>query len=143
MTDEQAILNLLYAYAERVDNGDFDGVGELFRDGDYFFTPTRASRGAQVGSMMRKVVLTYEGGRPGTKHLVTNAIIEVAGEVATARSYFTVTQTAPGFAMQAIISGRYHDKFERVDGIWRFAERRLVTDQIGDLSHHLRSQEGL
>jgi len=37
-----------------------------------------------------------------------------------------------------VASGRYHDRFERVDGIWRFSERDFtMVDLVGDLSHHL------
>jgi hypothetical protein len=41
-------------------------------------------------------------------------------------------------ALQPIVSGRYHDSFERRDGRWRFAERRVRTDLVGDVSRHLR-----
>jgi hypothetical protein len=55
-----------------------------------------------------------------------------------ARSYFTVFQALPDFPLQPIIAGRYHDAFERVDGTWRFADRLILSDLIGDLSRHLR-----
>ena len=38
---------------------------------------------------------------------------------------------------QPIIAGRYHDRFVRDDGVWRFAERRFFIDLVGDLGHHL------
>ena len=40
--------------------------------------------------------------------------------------------------MQPIISGRYHDTMKRIDGRWRFTERRFLVDLVGDLSRHLR-----
>ena len=39
--------------------------------------------------------------------------------------------------LQPIITGRYHDTFERHDGRWHFAERRFFVDLVGDLSQHL------
>jgi hypothetical protein len=40
-----------------------------------------------------------------------------------------------------IVAGRYDDRFERVDGRWRFSYRDYtMMDQIGDLSHHLSQQ---
>ena len=39
--------------------------------------------------------------------------------------------------MQAIIAGRYHDSFERVDGSWRFSKRHIISEQFGELRHHL------
>jgi 3-phenylpropionate/cinnamic acid dioxygenase small subunit len=87
----------------------------------------------------------YEGvllseGRPSTKHVITNVTVEVAGDGATAhaRSYFTVMQARPDLPLQAIICGRYHDTFARAAGGWRFADRLILPDLIGDLSRHLR-----
>ena len=48
-----------------------------------------------------------------------------------------VFQAAADLALQPIIAGRYRDRFEQVDGGWRFAERCFYVDQVGDLSHHL------
>lgn len=139
LSDEQAVLNLLHTYAERVDNGDFDGVGELFERADYHMAAGRVFRGAEVAAVMRSIVLTYDGGRPGTKHLVTNTIIDRDGDdVIRTRSYYTVNQAVEGLAMQPIISGRYLDTFHRTDGAWHFHERTITADQIGDLSRHLR-----
>ena len=80
-----------------------------------------------------------ETGTPRTKHVTTNAIIEVdeAAGTGTARSYFTVFQQTGELPLQPIISGRYHDSFERADGAWRFRTRRMFVDLWGDLSKHL------
>jgi hypothetical protein len=40
--------------------------------------------------------------------------------------------------LQPIVSGRYYDRFERRDGQWRFVERRVRTDLVGEVSRHLR-----
>jgi hypothetical protein len=55
-----------------------------------------------------------------------------------ARSYFTVLQALPDLALQTIANGRYHDRFERCDGQWRFAARRATVELVGDVSRHLR-----
>jgi hypothetical protein len=131
------ITALIHRYPELVDGGDFDGVSELFghatmRSGDAAFP------GSEVGDILRRLVHTYEDGRPSTKHVVTNVVVDVAGDAATARSYVTVWQARPDFPLQAIASVRHHDQFERVDGRWRFRERRDITDLVGDMSHHLK-----
>ena len=66
--------------------------------------------------------------------------IEVDDDAGTAvsRAYFTVLQALPDLALQAIVSGRYYDRFERREGQWRFVERRVRTDLVGNLSRHLR-----
>jgi hypothetical protein len=81
-----------------------------------------------------------DNGTPHTKHVTTNLMVNVDEEAgtATARSYFTVLQALPdSLALQPIIAGRYHDRFEKVDGAWRFSERRMLVDLVGDLSQHL------
>ncbi|MNT87133.1 hypothetical protein D3C72_2275060 [compost metagenome] len=40
--------------------------------------------------------------------------------------------------LQPIATGRYHDEFERIDGVWRFTFRDYsMLDVVGDLSRHL------
>ena len=67
----------------------------------------------------------YPCGTPRTKHVTTNAIIEVDDEAGTAaaRSYYTVFQQLDDFPLQPIITGRYHDTFHRIDGVWWFDQR--------------------
>ena len=36
------------------------------------------------------------------------------------------------------IVGRYHDVFAKADGAWRFTDRLVHTNLIGDLRGHLR-----
>ena len=60
------------------------------------------------------------------------------GGVRSRSCYFTVLQAVPGLTLQPILAGQYHDEFERVDGDWRFTDRVILPDLIGDLSHHMR-----
>ena len=85
-------------------------------------------------------IIVYDDGTPRTKHVTTNLGIEVdeAGGTAVARSYFTALKALPDLPLQPIVSGRYDDRFERRGGQWRFVERRVRTDLVGDLSRHLR-----
>jgi hypothetical protein len=79
----------------------------------------------------------------GPSTFVTNPIIEVddAAGTATCRSYYTVLQHTDDLPLQVIVTGRYDDRFERVDGRWRFAYRDYsLIDATGDVSHHLSRQ---
>lgn len=141
---ERQILNLVHRYAECVDDGDFDGVSALFEHGEFHIAGAPGRRGAAVGDVMRTKVATHDGS-PRTKHVTTNAIIEIDSSAAvspdtataTCRSYFTVLQATPTLTLQPIITGRYHDRFECVDGRWRFVDRAIIIEQTGDLSQHL------
>lgn len=141
MDDATEIANLLYAYADRIDHGDYAGVGALFADGA-ISTPggeDGETRGAAaVEAMYTQWTKRFpDTGTPKTKHVTTNLIIEVDGDTATCRSYFCVHQRTDAIALQPIIAGRYHDRFEKVDGRWRFTHRHIMSDLFGDLSDHL------
>ncbi len=138
--DHRSITALVYRYAELIDAGDLDGVAALFEHGDWGAgTRTERMHGTEQVRRMYDGVILYEDGTPHTKHVITNLVIEHddASHEATARSYFTVLQAHEG-TLQPIIAGRYHDRFEKVDGAWRFAERIIHPDLQGDLSHHMR-----
>ena len=59
-------------------------------------------------------------------------------ELASVRSYFTVYQTIHDENV-IIAGGRYHDRFERDPYGWHLIERRILIDNRGDMSHHLKS----
>lgn len=133
--------HLLYTYAERIDAGDFAGVGALFADGEIRAGADGPSfRGAEaVGQLYAATVRLHADGTPRTKHVTTNVVIDVdeTAGTATARAYFTVLQQLDDFPLQVIVAGRYHDDFRRVGDRWRFAVRRMHVDLQGDLSRHL------
>lgn len=138
------IENLLYVYAERIDAGDLEGVAELFTHGRVAPSPEAPPEQMVEGrdgvlAMYRAATRIYEDGSPHTRHVTTNAIIEVApdGRSASARSYYTVLQQVGDFALQPIIAGHYRDTFQRIDDRWWFDTRIILVDLVGDLSRHL------
>ena len=144
MGDATAITNLLYRYAELMDAGDFAAVADLFTHARIKVGLDEAEflDSAAILAMWEDTVIRYEDGTPRTKHVTTNAIVEFESEdAATARSYYTVLQQVGDTPLQVIIAGRYHDRFERVGGTWRFSERDYtLVDLVGDLSRHLRME---
>jgi 3-phenylpropionate/cinnamic acid dioxygenase small subunit len=134
------IASLVYRYAELLDEGDLDGVAALFEHATWGSgTRTERMQGTEQVRRMYDGVILYDDGTPRTKHVISNLAIEheEGSTQARARSYFTVLQVHEG-ALRPIIAGRYHDRFENVDGAWRFAERIIHPDLQGDLSHHMR-----
>jgi len=138
---QQRIEQLLYAYAECIDAGDFAGVGALFAEGEIRAAGDGPQiRGAEaVQQLYAATVRLYGDGTPRTKHVTSNVIVQIDEVVgtATARSYFTVLQQLEDFPLQVIVAGRYHDTFARIDGVWRFGVRRMYLDLQGDLGRHL------
>jgi ketosteroid isomerase-like protein len=140
ITDADAVRSLLATYAERLDAGDFAGMAALFADAEV----TSESSGmhvrgtAEVLDIFERSTRRFPDGTPRTKHITTNGIVEVDGDTATARSYFTVVQRTDVLPMQPVIAGRYHDEFRRdADGRWRFSRREILIDLTGDLREHL------
>lgn len=140
-TDEEQIRSLICAYAGRLDAGDLDGVAALFEHGVF-----RSARGGaplvgrEAVRRQYEPVLLYPdevGSTPRTKHVLGNVVVEVQDDVAAARCTFTVLQQTSGTPLHAVLAGRYEDRFERVDGTWRFAERVVHPDLVGDLSRHM------
>jgi 3-phenylpropionate/cinnamic acid dioxygenase small subunit len=141
VTHRDAIADLIYTYAARLDAGDFEGVANLFARAT-FRSDRRPEvrRGTQeVLEVYRSTVAVYDGS-PCTKHVTTNVIVEVDddGASAAARSYFTVLQARPELPLQIIIAGRYHDRFACTDGAWHFTDRLIFVDLVGDLRFHLK-----
>ena len=141
--DRSAIEALIFAYAERLDAGDFAGVGALFAAGGYGAEAGPLAFGAAaVEALLRDFVILHEDGTPRTRHVTTNVVIELdeGGAAASARSYFTVVQALADEEPRTIALGRYRDRFSRAPDGWRFTERRAAVDLTGDLSRHLRRQ---
>jgi hypothetical protein len=136
-----SIENLLYRYAELIDAGDYEGIGELFAHGriaDEGGTPM-ATGAEAVTKLYYTTTRKYDDGTPKTQHILTNPLVEFGadGTTATCRSRFTVLQQTDLLPLQPIISGAYVDSFESVDGTWRYTEKRMCMRLFGDLSQHL------
>jgi 3-phenylpropionate/cinnamic acid dioxygenase small subunit len=141
VSSETAITNLVYRYAELIDSGNFEGAAALFGHARIKVGP-REIGAEEVLAMWRGSIMLYEDGTPRTKHVITNPIIEVdeAAGRGTCRSYYTVMQQAANGPLEAVICGRYHDAFKRVDGKWQFSYRDYsLHDLPGDMSRHSRN----
>ena len=138
-----AISSLMFRYAECVDQADFDGLSELFAHGQIRSTSAADSeegmRGRAVGRFYAATNRVHADGTLRTRHLATNVQIDIDEDAdsATARSYYVVFQATEKLPFQPIVGGRYDDRFERVEGAWRFSERVVHVDQIGNMSEHL------
>ena len=141
--DSQLISNLLFEYTHRFDSGDFAAAAELFKHARIIVGKNGDTIDSQqlLNTWQTMVMVSEKTGTPQTKHVCTNAIINIDEDnnSAHARSYYMVYQQTPTLALQPIVGGRYHDSFERVDGIWRFSLRDYrMMEMIGDVSQHLR-----
>jgi hypothetical protein len=136
--DYFAIQNLIHRYPYHLDRGELDTMAALFAHADVYMGERHVVRSdpAGVAQAFRDFLQLYDGS-PRTRHITSNLIIEADGpDRARASSYVMVFQQTKALPLQPIIGGDYHDRFEKVSGVWRFAERRIGNDLFGDLSAH-------
>jgi hypothetical protein len=141
--DYFAIQKLIYSYPLHLDRGNLDAMAELFRHADVYMgdmAPVHSNPQA-VAEAFRSFLRIYEDGTPRTRHMTSNLIIEPDGDnSARASCYVMVFQQTKDLPLQPIIGGDYFDRFAKVDGVWRFTERRIGNDLYGDLSAHGKYQ---
>jgi 3-phenylpropionate/cinnamic acid dioxygenase small subunit len=140
VADKLAIIELLYRYAELIDAGDFDGVGQLLGRATFAGTKSPSTSGADaIAKLFATTTRRFpdSGNTPRTRHLVLNPIVEVTDQTATARSTFCVLQATGKVPLQPIVVGRYFDRFRHDETGWFFAERTVDVEMVGDISAHL------
>jgi 3-phenylpropionate/cinnamic acid dioxygenase small subunit len=133
------IPNLLYAYANAIDDGRFDECAALFDRGHLQAFGTKVKGREAIAGLWRNGIRLYECGTPRTRHIVTNPIITLSadGRTATCHSQWMVLQAAPSFPLQVIGTGRYDDSFAMFDGAWHFTEKSYARiDLVGDWTAH-------
>jgi hypothetical protein len=143
--DRLAVTELLYRYAELIDAGDFDGVGQLLARATFGGTGPQGVSGAEkIAKLFAMTTRRYidHGNTPRTRHLVLNPIVELSPErTATSRSTFCVVQHTETVPLQPIVVGRYFDAFscDPEDGPagWYFTERKVEVEMVGDIAAHL------
>ncbi|WP_296675622.1 nuclear transport factor 2 family protein [Novosphingobium sp.] len=122
--DRDAIRDLLARYTYNGDRGRVTDLAACFADDGVLEYPGNAATGPasiaaalSEGSDPRNPALTF------VRHHITNPLIEVDGDTATARSYFTVhTDIGPDH------SGTYNDRLMRTPAGWRFSRRLVRVD---------------
>ena len=136
----ELIERLLYEYSASVDGGDFATTADLFGEtGLYGMVGAGAACGSQqVLQVLAGNVRLYDG-RPRTRHIVTNIVVDLAPDElsATVRSYIHMIHQPPDGLLAPLVAGTYHDRVHYVNGRWLFAERRMHIELAGDLSTHL------
>ena len=78
--DKLAVTELLYRYAELIDAGDFDGVGQLLARATFAGTRSASTSGAEaIAKLFTITTRRYpdHDNTPRTRHLVLNPIVDV------------------------------------------------------------------
>jgi 3-phenylpropionate/cinnamic acid dioxygenase small subunit len=130
LEDTQEIRDLLTSYGRLLDAHDLAGYSQLFaRNGEWVGGFGSAKGPAAILALMKKNLGASPKGKPGsTYHLLTNFMIEVNGDTATAWSRWSFTVTGADKKPSILYGGHYDDKLIREDGHWKFLRRVAVND---------------
>ena len=126
MQAEATIKNLVYRFARAIDRVDEPLMRELFwenaGDDHGLFAGTAAEYVDWVIPLLKSM--------HATQHTISNILVELDGDRATAETYFVAYhQIGEGAeAIDMIAAGRYFDSFEKRDDEWRFSYRKAVYD---------------
>lgn len=123
--DKDAIRDVLMRYARGIDRGDFELVRSAFH-------PDAVEVHGDFEGPSHQWIDQLGEGRPGAKqHSLGHSLIDLAGDAADVETYVTaVRMQGPedGGPRYVLLHGRYLDRFERRDGVWRIARRTAVLD---------------
>ncbi len=126
----QEIRDLLTSYGRLLDAHDLAGYSHLFaKDGEWVGGFGSAKGPAAIQALMEKNLGATAKGKPGsTYHLLTNFMIDVNGDTATAWSRWSFTVTGADKKPSILYGGHYDDQLIREDGRWKFLRRVAVND---------------
>jgi uncharacterized protein (TIGR02246 family) len=123
--DRMAIERLLMEYGRAVDSRDFAAFAALFSEDGEWKGAQGSYRGPkEIQKSMEKMFTDAAADIPKGKnfHLLTNVIIDLQGDHATASSKF-IFYKMNGAKPEAEVAGRYEDRLVRVGGAWKFQQR--------------------
>ena len=125
--DTQEIERLLLNYGRHLDARDFKAYSLLFaKDGVWSGGMGTIQGPAAIQTFMEKAI-------PGPNavhnyHVLSNFVIDVKGDTATAWSRWQFMVPGPNNTAVAAQSGRYDDTLVREDGRWKFKRRAASND---------------
>jgi hypothetical protein len=126
IADKAECTEVVHRVARAIDRRDPELLATLFHpdatDDHGMFAGTAADFIAWVMPVL--------GTMKRTQHLIGQVLVEVSGEQARAESYFIAHHTiaGPDGDVLMLAAGRYLDRFERRDGVWKIAHRLAVYD---------------
>jgi uncharacterized protein (TIGR02246 family) len=132
LEDKDAIRDLLTSYGKLLDSGDWVGYSKLFaRQGTWTGSFGTATGPDEILAMLRKsmgAVPAYNPDKVRSLHLLTNYVIQVDGDRATATSRWTNFARTDDNKLVPRLAGHYEDVLVREDGRWKFLSRQAPRD---------------
>jgi len=125
--DKEEIQNVLLEYGRALDSRNFAAYSALFaQDGEWVGGFGSVKGPANIKAFMEKNMGT-NGNPTHNYHLLSNFVITVNGDTATAWSRWAFVQPQDRGAVIAQ-AGSYDDTFVRENGVWKFKKRTASND---------------
>jgi hypothetical protein len=133
LKDRLAILDCIATLSRGTDRHDVDLMTNAFHSDGWDEHGTTVVRGPDFGDSMNA---THAAGSQMTMHNITTHTCEIDGDVAHAESYVMGAILNRDGVTARLLCGRYIDRLERRDGVWRIAVRRSTVEvaMTGDAS---------
>jgi uncharacterized protein (TIGR02246 family) len=129
--DKEEIQNVLLEYGRALDARDFTAYSNLFAaDGEWVGGFGSVKGPANIKAFMEKNMGT-NGNPTHNYHLLSNFVIAVNGDTATAWSRWAFVQPQQTGGATIAQAGRYDDTFVRENGVWKFKKRTASNDTGG------------
>ena len=133
LEDREAIRTLLEHYIELNESRNWRAYSQLFADNGELVMSTQTLVGPEAIFSLLDANFGGDKVGPGhflyhASHLLTNVRIAVNGDSASALSNWSLL--VPDDAGHAVVyqAGKYQDSLVRVNGVWKFQQRRIITD---------------
>jgi hypothetical protein len=128
--DTEEIRSLLVTYGRFLDAHDLPSFSKLFASNGEWIGGFGSAKGpSAILTLMEKNLPARPAGKAGsTYHLLTNFLIEVHGDSATAWSRWSFVVTGSEKQPSMLYGGHYDDAFIREGGKWKFLRRAALTD---------------
>lgn len=140
IVSRQQIIDLTMAYCRGVDRADQALLAEIFHEDSVVVSGVFNGSGPDFAREICQIVTVIFD---KTFHSIANQWIEVDGDRAVGESYVIAVASGSdgeGGQREYLSGGRYIDRFERRDGVWKIAERTFVSDwSRADVSSEQRS----
>jgi len=126
--DRDEIQGVLLEYGRALDARDFTAYSNLFAaDGEWIGGFGAVKGPANIKAFMEKNMGT-NGNPTNNYHLLSNFVIKVNGDTATAWSRWAFVQPQTTGGATIAQAGRYDDTFVRENGAWKFKKRTASND---------------
>ena len=122
----QALHDLVVTYARGIDRADEALLASVFHADAEIVT---GIIDGVAGNYARDIVAMVRTNLKSTFHSISNEYFEMAGDCASGESYVLAHMISAGADPQETMTGgRYLDRFEKRDGVWKIAHRTFITD---------------